>query len=306
MTAQRLLVLFPGALGDLLCCWPAIHSRRHAGCAVTLMARPEWLEVLPIEPERQLSIDRREVADLFGSDALAPRTRALFGGFTEVVSFTGHGETRFAERLAAAAGVVPAVYPFRAMREGEHAAAYYARCLGVATPRCSLSPSGIAMTWARAFWRAHDLGRATLAIHPGSGGAHKNWTGMAAVAARWRTHGGQVVAIGGPAESSEALAAIPCDAMVRDEPLARVAGALSLARGYLGNDSGISHLAGLLEARGVVVFGPSDPATWRPLGSGLRVIHGHTTCQHCNERFCTHRVSVDEVYSNLRATASYT
>jgi ADP-heptose:LPS heptosyltransferase len=38
---------------------------------------------------------------------------------------------------------------------------------------------------------------------------------------------------------------------------------------YLGNDSGISHLAGLLGLRGMVFFRITDPKIWRPLGKGL-------------------------------------
>ncbi len=299
MAARRLLVLFPGALGDLLCCWPAIDARRASGSAVTLVARPEWLELLPIETERQLSIDRREVADLFGGDPLHPRTRALFSGFAEVVSFTGYGEARFAERLAEATGVVPAVHPFRAMRSGEHAAEYYARCLAVAPLRRPLPLSDAAAQWARALWQTHALGRDTLAVHPGSGSARKNWTGMAAAAARWRARGRQVVLIAGPAEPADAIAVIPCDALVRNESLMRVAAVLRLAGRYLGNDSGVSHLTGALDGRGVVVFGPSDPAIWRPFGEGLRVMHGPTTCRRCDEPLCTHRVSVDDVDAAL-------
>jgi ADP-heptose:LPS heptosyltransferase len=301
MATRRVLILFPGALGDLLCCWPAIDAHRALGSAVTLVARLEWLEVLPIEPEQRLSIDRREVADLFGTAALHPRTRALFGGFTDVVSFTGHGAARFAERLAAAAGVAPAVHPFRAMRDGEHAVAYYARCLGVTPLRRPLPLSDTARQWARALWQARDLGTEALAIHPGSGGADKNWAGMAAAAARWRARGGRTVVIAGPAESAAAVAAIPGDALVRNDSLERVAAVLSSARRYLGNDSGVSHLAGALGARGVVVFGPSDPAIWRPLCDGLRVIHGRKSCQHCGAQLCTHRVSVDAVCAALGA-----
>jgi ADP-heptose:LPS heptosyltransferase len=41
---------------------------------------------------------------------------------------------------------------------------------------------------------------------------------------------------------------------------------------YVGNDSGISHLAGLLGRHGVVLFGPTRAARWRPLGGTLEPI----------------------------------
>lgn len=45
-----------------------------------------------------------------------------------------------------------------------------------------------------------------------------------------------------------------------------LAACLSVARAYVGNDSGVSHLAAAAGARVVAVFGPTDPAVWRPLG----------------------------------------
>jgi ADP-heptose:LPS heptosyltransferase len=46
---------------------------------------------------------------------------------------------------------------------------------------------------------------------------------------------------------------------------------LAGCRAYLGNDSGVSHLAGLCGARSVVIFGPTSPTVWRPLGPRVKV-----------------------------------
>ena len=54
--------------------------------------------------------------------------------------------------------------------------------------------------------------------------------------------------------------------MLKDLELATVAGIARLATGFVGNDSGVSHLAAAADARGVVIFGASDPQRWRPLG----------------------------------------
>src|SRR5207302_7263558 len=42
---------------------------------------------------------------------------------------------------------------------------------------------------------------------------------------------------------------------------------LARARVYIGNDSGISHLAAAVGTPTIVLFGPTDPAVWAPLGS---------------------------------------
>jgi heptosyltransferase-3 len=39
-----------------------------------------------------------------------------------------------------------------------------------------------------------------------------------------------------------------------------------LSRCFIGNDSGVSHLAAAAGSRGLVIFGPTDPQRWRPIG----------------------------------------
>jgi hypothetical protein len=300
---QRILALFPGALGDLLCCWPALTGWRQAmGTALTLAAREAWFDALPQDACARLSIERREIADLFGSAPLHASTRALFAGFARIESWTGHGDENFVRRLRDASDAAVAVHPFRALRSGEHASDYYARCLGVAPCLVRLPVRRAAAEWASAVWDRHHLGDDVLAIHPGSGSARKNWTGTGEVAARWRQAGSTVIVVSGPAEGDGAPAASG-DLVVHCEPLDRVAALLARASRYLGNDSGVSHLAGLVGARGVSVFGPSDPVAWRPLGGGIRVLHAPRACARCGvDRLCVHRVPVDEVLAALRAS----
>jgi ADP-heptose:LPS heptosyltransferase len=54
---------------------------------------------------------------------------------------------------------------------------------------------------------------------------------------------------------------------VLEELAVRLAG----CHAYLGNDSGVSHLAGLCGARSIVLFGPTSPVVWRPLGPRVHV-----------------------------------
>ena len=56
--------------------------------------------------------------------------------------------------------------------------------------------------------------------------------------------------------------------VLKDLDLPTVAAIARLASAFVGNDSGVSHLAAAVGAPGVVIFGPTDPARWRPLGPG--------------------------------------
>lgn len=115
----------------------------------------------------------------------------------------------------------------------------------------------------------------TLMIHPGSGGASKLWPleRFCEIADRW-PYPKKVVFILGPAEIERGLPdRIP--AQYTKALPATIKDAFSILAGaslYLGNDSGISHLAALAGTPSVVLFGPSDPAVFRPLGSRVRVL----------------------------------
>ena len=66
--------------------------------------------------------------------------------------------------------------------------------------------------------------------------------------------------------------------VLKDLDLPTVAAVARLASAFVGNDSGVSHLAAAVGAPGVVIFGPTDPARWRPIGPGgdaqIRVLRG--------------------------------
>lgn len=297
--AESFLVLFPGALGDFVCLWPTLRALERRHPRATLIARPSFFELLDAGRWRFVSIDRREIAELYGSGAISRAARALLGRHARILSWSGAGDERFAARLREAGGGDVSVLPFRGMRPGEHAAAYYARCAGVPLERHPLEVGGEAQEWAEQLWRRHGLGDAVLAVHPGSGDVRKNWMGMGEITARWRREGGRVVVLQGPAEDERGVN-LPGDLVVREESLVRVAAVLRRARFYLGNDSGVSHLAAVAGARGLALFGPSDPATWRPLGDRIEVLARERACGRCGV-FCVHELDAGRVWRAVSA-----
>ena len=73
----------------------------------------------------------------------------------------------------------------------------------------------------------------------------------------------RVAWIAGPEEQLEGA--------LRFDNLAELAAWLAGARLYIGNDSGISHLAAAVTSS-IVLFGPTDPAIWAPRGRHVRWI----------------------------------
>lgn len=117
-----------------------------------------------------------------------------------------------------------------------------------------------------------------ILVHPGSGAARKNWPAarFAATVETLRRRGAAVRLLVGEADvgAAAAVEAHVGTPMARLEhpSLRRLAAVLAGSRGYLGNDSGVSHLAGLVGAHTVTTFGPTAPAVWRPIGPDVTVL----------------------------------
>ncbi len=134
---------------------------------------------------------------------------------------------------------------------------------------------------ARAFLEERGLlDEAFIAIHPGGGSRNKCWAaGRFAALARWAREalGIKVILISGPADgkrAAEVLSRLRREtvSLLEEPPLKVLAALLARASLYLGNDSGVTHLAALLGIPTVALFGPTDPRVWGPIGERVRVI----------------------------------
>jgi ADP-heptose:LPS heptosyltransferase len=119
-----------------------------------------------------------------------------------------------------------------------------------------------------------------LAVHPGSGGRQKCWPAASFYAVMRRLHAQLQVSfmiIEGPAEEKTAgvfqksLAELP-HMRIRNLELCLVSAILSQSALFIGNDSGITHMAAALGIPTIAVFGPTDPAVWAPRGKSVSIV----------------------------------
>ena len=133
--------------------------------------------------------------------------------------------------------------------------------------------------WIKPDARAEKTAPPAAVLHPGSGGVRKRWPleRFLEVARNLSALGRKGALVFGPAE--EELAGEPArpdlpagwTAIVRP-PIEDLAGRLSRCALYLGNDSGITHLAASVGAPVVALFRDEYIGAWRPFGRSV-VLH---------------------------------
>jgi heptosyltransferase-3 len=259
----------PGAIGDCILSISALECLRADYAEVWIRS-----EVAPLirfaDCMRSIAstgIDRMGLAGVEPPPELLDRLRS----FDDVVSWYGSNREEFraqARQLGLPIRFLDALPP---AGEKIHAADFFlkqAGCTGIAVPRipCWPAPPG-------------DF----AVIHPFSGSARKNWS-LERYRELAQRLGMPVRWCAGPEEQLE-------DA-VRIDNLYELACWLQTARLYIGNDSGITHLAAAVGIPVVAIFGPTDPAVWAPRGDRVRVVSGNLA-----------EISVEQV---LNAVASVT
>lgn len=293
------LIYHAGGLGDFVLSLPAIERARQ------WRAVSEWRYWGPRERLRLLpgfreapEVLRRAGHSLWGTDP-APEALAWLRAAGCVLAFGGAKPPPWAEGTGGpVAGIAAFPAGSRAWVPDHQASRLTA--LGFPRPRLRWMPG----------WRTQVLpGRrgSQIVIHPGSGSRKKNLpSGTWARAAELlgAASGLPVRILRGPAEIERGAGdpgASP--GTLRCETLDDLLGALGRTSLFLGNDSGPGHLAAALGVPTVSVFGPSDPAIWRPLGRWVRIVAPRESCAPCSagmpipceEVRCLAGISAEEV-----------
>ncbi len=129
-------------------------------------------------------------------------------------------------------------------------------------------------------------------IHPAAAFATKQWSteNFARVAEFVAERGFAPVAIAAPNEKA-LLEKLCSEALVKiktfDLSLPEVTALAARSQLFVGNDSGIAHIASAVGTPAVVIFGSSNIAHWRPWNSApAEVVFEEMPCQPCHGYFC--------------------
>ena len=304
--AMRALIIQPGAVGDCVLTLPLVRFLKDAlGLGgVDLLAHADYVGFYPgrtgVDSIR--SIDTVDLHRLFvrSADYQVQDQDPLVTAFMDyalIVSFLGTQDSDFEANLvytvhcSRSADVV--ILPLKPPRDtGRHVASYYCEQL---TDQCALLQDrrhlpGLDQILIQARDEDEAQGRTLLResgleasrplviMHPGSGGLDKCWylDNYLALAGHMKTRGWSVVFVLGPVEEHRMPARIR-DRVERVAPvlsgltLDQVVGLLSCAQAFVGNDSGVSHVAGAMGVRTCTVFGPTSPQVYGPMGPSVHV-----------------------------------
>lgn len=300
-----ILLIHQGALGDLILSLPAFYSLRifSAHASWTIAGNLETLSLLEdrFYAQRIVSIHQKEWAALFQEEAGLPEPFHRFlASFQQAFVFSKRKPELFLRGLNRAGLKNVLWIPSQPDEE---------RRLSLPAIQKEMLASQ-KIPWVEpektVFPNPDDLrkGRELLervtsreghqgpgwAIHPGSGSPNKNWPWerfLETASALDQRTGLRPFFLLGPVEtetSREMTGKIENLGfpILRDISLPILAGLLSQCAGYLGNDSGVSHLAAALGIPAFLLFGPTDPEIWGPKGKNVKILSPDQPCAPCS------------------------
>jgi hypothetical protein len=283
VATPRILIIRGGAIGDFILTLPAIRLIRESipGAHVEVLGYPAIIELAKAAglAEATRSLEHSRMARLFAPGAkIDDELVEYFRQFNLVVSYLYDPDGFFrgnVERIGVKTfldvphQVLPGEGP--AARQLAKPLEKLAMFLEDAAPRLNFSTAP----------EISD-GAPVLALHPGSGSLKKNWP-----LDRWIEVGlrlfreypqFQLALITGEAEAERGITRAVLEAwqghpfLHWDQlPLTELASKLTRCAGFLGHDSGISHLAAACGVPCLLFFGPTDPETWAPANDGVQV-----------------------------------
>ncbi|GJL65822.1 MAG: glycosyl transferase family 9 [Nitrospirales bacterium] len=154
------------------------------------------------------------------------------------------------------------------------------------------------------------LGRRWVMVHPTARYWFKAWPleRFAMLCDRLAEHNLSVVLVGDVHDQEAAtqiqeLVNTPVFSLVGKTPLLELAAMMKQADLFIGNDTGLMHIASAVGCPVLGLFGPTNPETWGPRGNKTTVIYKELDCRACfrpgcfrGEESCMKLIAVDEVY----------
>lgn len=302
---MRILIVHPGALGDLFLALPAILSLRagRSPCSITIIAGSSFLNFLQHHhiADSTISVDGQAMTALCAAD-LDSDTRwgAFYAGFDIVIAWMEDSDGMMESSLRALG--VPHVF-IQSPRGAESlkmpVSEWYFSSVEQFCGRGVFDLPIVRPTEQELEMGAMILREANVlstrnrifAIHPGSGSVIKNWDLQRFIdVLLYMTEmpGISPIVLSGPADEAVICSLMTSSRIVagaelpvlKNLSLLQLVGVLGHCAAYIGNDSGVTHLSAGIGVPTMAVFGPTNPMLWAPSGAHVQYFSGSIRC-HC-------------------------
>ncbi|HHT9130822.1 MAG TPA: glycosyltransferase family 9 protein [Candidatus Brocadiaceae bacterium] len=329
-SVNHILIIRPGAIGDLIVTLPTIGAiRNHFKSArIEVMGYPLYLEIIRgrFYTDTISRFDQADVAQLFMKDAKILTTlMKRLGDMDLIISFVSDKERIFTNNLkATGARYVVHYEPFPSDREGIHIVDHFLKSLNsLGISHFSKIPKIFLHEEDKRFGDDFIKNRITnpkkilVAVHPGSGSRQKCWpTKRFAALISWLIEemNAQVLVVSGQADD-EIVSRLKMEVKVEDDlivlnqiSLPNLAAVIKRCKFFIGNDSGIAHLAAAVGTPTVSIFGPTDPNMWGPRGGQVKILYKKLPCSPCSvetrknclAQICLENIEVEDVVRAVR------
>jgi lipopolysaccharide heptosyltransferase II len=312
LSVERILVVRLRSIGDTVLTTPALYAlKRFLPRARVDVLVEDWVapvfdgfeyvdEVITLARNnttararlaRRLRATRYDVAyNLHGGTTATLLTRA--SGAKHRVGYANYQYARLHQHLAPSSSLLWG-------REKTHSVEQQLALLGwTGVPVTDRPPTHLAVTRDREIvsrLAAEGLSETTpfVLLHPAAAFATKQWAtaGFARVAEAAASRGLASVAITTEKEAGIAAelkrSSTVSIVSLTNLSLPDVTALAARARVFVGNDSGIAHIAAAVETPAVVIFGSSNVDHWRPWSKAPAVVvREELECQPCHGYFC--------------------
>jgi len=300
------LLWHDGALGDLLLSLPLIRWLRGVHGRLVLAARPPQGRLIDALGEVDGVLDASSGAwvPLYGGDAVPE-----LWGYEAIYCFSRREETPFTRALLGSAPEARLIRTAPPLGLQQSVALFQLEQVRRGPDGMSMSRlfAPVAAQGTRSCAPGGD--RPAVCLHAGSGGPQKCWPWssfaevvrrvQAALPAHW-------ILLSGPAESAGLRGSIRrlAEELGRDaatwvhaESLPHLVRRIRGADLYLGNDSGITHLAAWCGIPSIALFGPTNATLWAPPLPWVTPISSPEGCAPCGERYrqCSRSVCLEAI-----------
>jgi ADP-heptose:LPS heptosyltransferase len=281
MVEKKLLIFHQGALGDFVLTFPALIRLKKHFTPIDAVCKPQLGELTKELGliDNWFSQDAARFASLF-SDLIDPDVKNLLNFYDEIILFS------FSKDLAQSINQIrhhpvhripPRPEPTAKIHVALHLLKNLSIC-GLITDDNDLNtPKQSSFYLQQEVFYNTSHSRKVL-LHPGAGSQKKMWPikNFLQVDGLLKSDGYRPEYIIGPADrflrDELRMDGVRQSVVHTPENIAVLAALMKTAGGYIGNDSGVSHLAAYFGLPTVAIFGPSDPEMWRPLGPRVEIV----------------------------------